>query len=153
MVYLFYSHAVYPSLEPMFPSTTAMETNSHSVCQNSQRLFHHTTHFTPHPHPSQRLHHSFPLINPFARTLAHDHQLSFLFGIVYLNMSFVPLLFLRLRIDLSLFQFLSLSLSFVHLLLFFFSSALFVFSRAGFVLALSYYCLTPMHTLLCIKPL
>ena len=30
------------------------------------------SHFTPHPHPSQRLHHSFPLVTPFARTLAHQ---------------------------------------------------------------------------------
>ena len=30
------------------------------------------SHFTPHPHPSQWLHHSFPLVTPFARTLVHQ---------------------------------------------------------------------------------
>ena len=30
------------------------------------------SYFIPHPHPSRRHHHSFPLITPFARTIAHQ---------------------------------------------------------------------------------
>jgi len=30
------------------------------------------SYFTPHPHPSRRHHHSFPLFTPFARTTAHQ---------------------------------------------------------------------------------
>ena len=81
------------------------------------------SHFTLHPHPSlsQRLHHSFQLVTLFARILAHQSSFFISSTLIYLNISFVPHLFLCLKIDLSLFQFLSLSLSFIQC--FYFSSS------------------------------
>ena len=73
-------------------------------------------HFTPHPHPSQRLHHSFPLFTPIARTSVHQSSFFISSTLIWNSLPehvIVSLLFLHLRIDLSHFQFLSLILSFV----------------------------------------
>ena len=44
------------------------------------------SHFTPHPHPSQRLHHSFPLVTPFARTLAHQSSFFISSSLIWNNL-------------------------------------------------------------------